>query len=262
MNKFAIGIDLHGTLLNSNWDIEKETQSEIIRLLNSLTRIATVYICTGNDLSFTQNVLPVDLLRKFTGFILESGGVLSDGYNEKIIVSQDELQVIAQLNNELSKENWKDCLFKGRRLASISLFTKYREDGVSPDRLFHSIKKWVDKSVFKEKVRVTHSDVAVDIIPATVNKYTGLKRASHNSNIIAIADSYNDYEFILNSDYAFTTGNYSKKLVACLEKHNMTLKPLPLKNIERKKFLYKSENPYTEGVVEILKYLDYSINFI
>ena len=70
---------------------------------------------------------------------------------------------------------------------------------------------------YEAHVLVTHSDVAVDIIPVGFNKFKGLSMASEAPSLIGIADSLNDIHLIEDADFAFLPANASPALLETLE---------------------------------------------
>ena len=84
--KYVIGVDLHGTLLDERWQIENVAKKELIDAIRSIKDFCKVYVCSGNDLTFVKEYVPIELRKHFDGYILETGCVISGGKNEKIII--------------------------------------------------------------------------------------------------------------------------------------------------------------------------------
>ncbi|MBI5766032.1 HAD family phosphatase [Candidatus Falkowbacteria bacterium] len=254
--KYLIGLDLHGTLLDENWKIKENLKEELINRLKSLKNFCRIYVCSGNDLTFLRQYLPSEIFNLFDGFILETGCVISDGKTETIIADNSLVDTIKNLENELKKILKGEILYFAKRLTSISLFTKHEGRGIDPSLILEKIENLVDHLGFAGKVLVTHSDVAVDIIPTGYNKFTGMKFASENLKTIGIADSLNDYQMILDADYAFMPHNASPKLINLLQRSNKKIKNIAVTAKIDKNIILQSNYSHTEGVIEILDFIN------
>jgi len=253
--KYCIGIDLHGTLLDNDWEIKSEIKEELISELKRISKFAAVYICTGNDLTFIHKHVPKNIRCLLAGSVLETGCVVSDQNTETIIIPEKNIEVIKRLREVLeNKFNTKTKYF-GRRLITISMFTKDEFSGVNPESLFLDVKKFVEKSEFSNYVNVTHSNVAVDIIPINYHKFTGLKHVAGEAKTIGIADSLNDFDLILNADFSFLPANASPKIEIELKKHNKKIEKLDKFSTTSKQTIFQSNFENTQGVIDILKKL-------
>jgi len=238
--EYVIGIDLHGTLLDKNWKIKKDKRKKLIKNIKDVKDFCKVYVCSGNDLSFIPKYIPSDVRQEFDGYVLETGCVVSDGKKEKIIIPKKLTKEIKKLESELKKKKPKEVKYFARRLITISMFTKDEKSGIDPAKLYLEIKKIVEDLGYRKTVLVTHSDVAIDIIPKGYNKYSGIKHVAKKRKTIGIADSLNDLELILNSDYGFIPANASPKLISKIKNKNVI----------------QSKHGYTDGVIDILRYID------
>ncbi len=253
----VIGIDLHGTLLDKNWCIPQEIIPELIAVLQNINTESYLFICTGNDLNFVREILPAEIRNLFDGYILENGCVFSDGKDEQLLISPEDVDMIKTLERELTEKGLPDLLFKGHRLGTISLFTRNRKTGVSPDNLYNYLEKLLATHPKREKIKITHSDVAVDILPADHSKFRGISQVCAQKKIIAIADSCNDWEFLNKADFAFLPHNCCSHIEERFRKEGYRI--LNLNNFSddrRGKDVYKSNLGYTYGVLDILKKLD------
>jgi hydroxymethylpyrimidine pyrophosphatase-like HAD family hydrolase len=244
---FHIGIDLHGTLLGNNEYIAEGSLKKLQSLLKKKPSNFKIYICTGNDLPFVRRKIQ-DVFDLFDGAILETGCVISiDNKGENIIVPKDLIIKIKELEDLLIDEDHPEVYKFARRLATISMFTKYGESILD----FHSkLKEDLKKLDF---CRVTRSSVAVDILPVGFDKFSGLTYMSEeNDVIVAIADSLNDLEMLKQADITYMPGNADKHTIELLSK-TRTQKNLT-ENLEKNSF-YISDDCETFGVIEILEHL-------
>ncbi len=236
---FYIGIDLHGTLLRSKEEDIPERLAEPLRqALLRLKNKAKIFLCTGNDLGFVKRKISSDLLCLCDGFVLETGCVISSGENEIVLVNKEIVGKIKHLESILKQRNFPEVYKFARRLATISMFTKF---GIRPEEFFPRIQEAIRDLEFDDIVRVTYSSVAVDIIPRGFNKFTGMKKVAEGNKIIGIADSMNDIELIEQSDFGFIPRNASEKVVERLKSSGKVLQGFGRE---------------TKGLIEILNFLN------
>ena len=253
--RYAIGLDLHGTLLDRSWRIREDLTGELIEAFAGLKERCTLYICSGNDLTFISSHLPAKVVEVFDGYVLETGCVLSDGRSEEVIVPEETASELRGLESRLREQPFEDLEYFARRLATVSLFTRTEEGGTDPARLFGEVSRFVEDNGFGGRVYVTHSDVAVDVIPAGHNKFTGLRSAAEAPGLIGIADSFNDLHLIADSDLAFLPSNASLNLVCALEGTGRSITEMEAAGGIESGSIYRSSRGYTEAVVDILRFL-------
>ncbi len=251
---FVIGIDLHGTLLNDSWQIEKSCKKKLLETLANLKGKVEVYICSGNDLTFIDKYVPKEVQALMSGAILETGCVVSDFKEEKIIVSKEEISKKDKLKESLLKYKFPHLKYYARRLSTISMFTMTEEGGVSPFSIYDEVKNIVEDSGFKDDFLVTTSNVAVDIIPMGYNKFTGINFIAGSSETMCLADSLNDFDLVNGCDYSFLPANSSKKLISNLRREMFLLRDFSLN--KQSKGVYLSEFNNTKAVLEVLQLLD------
>lgn len=245
---FTIGIDLHGTLLDKDWNIPEELHPGLEEILKDLKPFCRIYTCTGNDLTFARDRIPPRLFRLFNGFVLETGCVISNGKTEEILVGDRKtLEFIKNLETGLKEQEFQKVDFFARRLATISLFTR------DPPGLQKTIRSFIDKMGLRERVNVLHSSVAVDIVPKGYNKYSGIKTVSRGTKTIGIADSMNDTALLLNTDFAFMPGNAPSELLALLNERNRRV--LKIGGRMKVGAVMQSDKKETFGLLEILNFI-------
>jgi len=247
---YIIGIDLHGTLLEPGEIFPEKLVVPIAKELDRLKSKALLWLCTGNDLSFVQEKIPETVLELMDGYVLETGCVVSrDKKTEEILTTPAEQKTIKELENMLQKMNFPELKYYGHRLTTIAMFTDH------PRQFYYKIKRIVDKTPFREKVLVTYSSVAVDILPRGYDKYQGLFRVSEGRKIIGIADSVNDLNLLLRSDYAFSPSNLAPELEPILAKEGRKIINLAHLDDLEPNILAVSCQRETRGVLEILRFL-------
>ncbi|MFO7810881.1 MAG: HAD hydrolase family protein [Candidatus Delongbacteria bacterium] len=240
-----IGIDLHGTLITNDEFLSEGSKDDLKNVLRSRPEDFKVYICTGNDLGFLQRKIP-DILELFDGAVLETGCVISeDMRTEEIIVPENIVEQLKTLENTLIDCDYSEVYKFARRLATISMFTKY---GQPLEKFYDKIR---EELKYLDYARVTRSSVAVDIIPSRHNKMTGLEYFGKDKDVfVAIADSLNDIEWLTDSDLSFMPGNADSSATEILsskkERKNIG------EELDTKSF-YVSREKETFGVIDILK---------
>jgi len=251
--RFAVGIDLHGTLLDDNWQVPDRLVRELAAALQAVQPSCELFLCTGNDLTFLHEHIGRDISGLFDGFVLETGCVVSNGSSEEVLVPQKPLSVMKELERRLRDRRLPGVQYFARRLATISMFTKTEQGGRDPTHLYPQVLKKVEEMGYGEDVLVTHSDVAVDILPAGFNKFTGLRHAAEAAFLIGIADSLNDIHLIANADLAFLPANASPALLMALSHLGRDVEPLEKGRLPSSKgTIAITESRQTEAVIEIL----------
>jgi len=242
---FHIGVDLHGTLINNNEFLSEGSTEQLREVLKAKPDDIRIYLCTGNDLPFVRRKLG-DITDLFNGAILETGCVVStDMIKEEIIVPLNIVTQIKNLENTLLDCDYPEVYKFARRLATISMFTKYEYP------LEGFFQKMKEDLKHLDYARVTRSSVAVDIIPAKHDKYRGLEYFGKANDVyVAVADSLNDIEMLKKADISFMPANADPATIELLGK----AKPKKaLGNDLDEKRLYISSKPVTFGVIEILE---------
>jgi hydroxymethylpyrimidine pyrophosphatase-like HAD family hydrolase len=253
--QFAAGIDLHGTLLDPGWQVPPALRNDLVGALEYIRPVCELFLCTGNDLTFVYDHLGHELPALFDGFVLETGCVVSHGNDEEILVPDDVLSKVKELEMRLQEAHLPGVQYFGRRLATISLFTKTEAGGADPAHLYPRVKDEVQRMGYGEDVLVTHSDVAVDIIPGGFNKYTGLRQATEAPVLIGIADSLNDLHLIESAEMAFLPANASPALLKELHGRGREVFPIETCTGGTGRILAQSALPHTGAVIDVLRFL-------
>lgn len=253
--EYAVGIDLHGTLLDDSWQIPERLVEELTRALRSIKDRCELFLCTGNDLTFVHGHIAHHFSTLFDGFVLETGCVVSDGSVEDVLVPPRPLSALRELEERLRDEPLPGIEYFARRLATISMFTKTERGGQDPTHLYPRVMEKVEELGYGEEVLVTHSDVAVDIIPGGFNKLTGLRHAAEAPSLIGIADSLNDVHLIADAHRAFLPANASPALMRAVRDRGRHVEPLEMCDPTSNRTIAISESSHTEGVIEILQFL-------
>ncbi|MCB5249635.1 MAG: HAD hydrolase family protein [Candidatus Cloacimonadales bacterium] len=250
MNKNIIAIDLHGTLLNKHWQLPKAQQEAFYKSYKRLKDTFDFYICTGNDYSFLTRYLPNKFLTFFKGFILETGALYWEKGEETILIDVDMIEKIKCLEDDLKMADFRFIHYFATRKATISMFTHTEQTGSAPDMYVATIKDFMLSHPLNMFFNITWSNVAIDIIPKGINKYTGIKNVANNVKIISLLDSMNDYDLAINSDVCFLPANSSKKLLDSIKYSSIDKYNKDFINA-----IYLCKNDYSEGVIEALNKL-------
>lgn len=248
---YILGLDLHGTLLEPGEIIRPELVTMVSEGLARLKDRVSRFICTGNDLAFVKDAVPSEILNEVDGYVLETGCSLSpDGLSEKVLTTKEELKTIWELEGELRGGPFPEINYFAHRLTTISMFCN------EPRSLYEKVSGFVEGTPFQNKVRVTYSSVAVDVLPAGYNKYTGLAAVAGDREIIGVADSMNDQDLLAESEFSLAPANIAPELRPLLESSGRNAVPLG----EALELVYGTvlvaEKGETEGVLEILEFLD------
>ena len=252
---YAVGIDLHGTLLDESWQIPQGLIGDLTAAMRSVQESCELFLCTGNDLTFLHGHMGNDFLSLFDGFVLETGCVVSFGSGEEVLVPPKPLSFMRYLERQLRDKTLPGVEYFARRQATISMFTKTEQGGRDPTFLYAQVKKTVEELGYADEVLVTHSDVAVDIIPAGFNKFTGLRHVATAPSLIGIADSLNDVHLIVDADCAFLPANVSPALLKALRDRGRDVEPLEKNSPFSNGTIVRSEHYNTEAVIDILHFL-------
>jgi len=253
--KYIIGIDLHGTLLDNDWKIKPNIIDELKKSLDSVKDFCKIYVCSGNDLTFIQKYIPAEIKQYFDGYILETGCVISEGIKEEIIIPENLIMLIKDLRTRLEERKLNKIKYFARRLITISMFTKNERGGIDPSIVYPAVKKIVKEMGYEDKVLVTHSNVAIDIIPKGYNKFTGMKKVSNGLKTIGIADSLNDLPMIQNSDFAFIPHNVSPKIIKFLKSKTRKIAMID-SNFNPDYNILRSRFESTETVIDSLRFIN------
>jgi hydroxymethylpyrimidine pyrophosphatase-like HAD family hydrolase len=260
---FLVGIDLHGTLLNDEWQIEPKLIKELIQIMDDVRDFCSVVICTGNHFGFVKKYVPEKLHAHLDGAIIETGCAYSDmDGNEKSLIQPEEQKVIdkifATLKTAYDAGEFPEMQYFGERKHSISLFTIHENKGEDPKKLLSKIEAFVEQMGLINKVTVTHSSVAVDIFPKRLSKATGMRELAKEGATIGIADSMNDYALINESDIAFIPKNADQGLIKKLTldgKKIVSIQDINAYNISDSDVIIQATHNDTRGVIEILQFV-------
>ena len=247
---YIVGIDLHGTLLEPGEKFPEELVVPIAQELDRLKSKTLLWLCTGNDLSFVEKKIPGPVLEMMDGYVLETGCSGSrDKHTEEVITTEEEVQTIKDLEAMLAGMSLPEINYFAHRLTTISMFCD------EPRQFFPRVKAVVARTEFSDRVMVTYSSVAVDILPKGYDKYRGLFAVSEGRKTIGVADSANDLNLLLHSDYAFAPSNFARELEPLLKEKARPILSLPHLNALEPNTLALACQPETRGVLEILRFL-------
>lgn len=237
MEKYAVFVDIDGTLLNTKHMISEESK-ETIRLLKENGH--KVFICTGRPLCDLDDYI---LEPGFDG-IVAAGGAYVEAYGHiyrNIQFNSEKVQKVEKVLNELeagiSYERldgvYVTRLFKKYVDENIEVFTKsYADKMIVVDEGFMETGKFTfickkDKlEIIKERldnefevIKAPYMDHTKDYVFGEIclkgiTKDDGIKSLNLNQKIIAIGDSDNDIGMLKYADIGIAMGNASDNLKA------------------------------------------------
>ena len=247
--KYIIAIDLHGTLLDADWKIEKELLDELIVLIETMSSDANFYVCTGNDYSFVQKYIPTEVLNLLSGYVLESGCIVHNHSQKIFVTNQILMDKLKELEEYLKSKEYPFIKSFAKRESTISMFTCDESGGEEPVRFYDIVNEGFQAHKYAHLFYLTYSNVAFDIIPLNVSKWTALMNIAEGNCLISFMDSYNDKEIALYSDITFLPANTSPSLVEYLRSSGRLI--LPISRFHLRKYLkYISQLPATRAVIE------------
>ena len=246
-----LGLDLHGTLLEPGEVLRPELVPLLIAGLKKLSDRAVLFLCTGNDLEFIARKVPAELRAGFDGYVLETGCSFSpDRKQELVLTSPEEQKLIKDLEQKLKDKKFPEVNYFAHRLTTISLFCD------RPREFYAEVNEAVRALGVLDKVMVTYSSVAVDILPRGYNKFTGLKKVAEGRKTIGIADSMNDQALLLEADFALAPKNLAPELKTLLAGRGRPVIPLAHAQGLQSQSVPIASGRETEGVLELLSFLD------
>lgn len=252
MNKdYILGLDLHGTLLEPGEILRPELVPALIAGLKKLADRAALFLCTGNDLEFVNRKVPAELCGCFNGYVLETGCSFSpDRKQELVLTSPEEQKLVKDLEQKLKQKKFPEVNYFAHRLTTISLFCDH------PREFYAEVNEAARALGVGDRVTVTYSSVAVDVLPRGYNKFIGLKKVAGGLKTIGIADSMNDQALLLEADFALAPKNLAPELKTLLAEHGRPVIPLDQAARLIPDSVPISSRRESEGVLEILSFLD------
>jgi len=249
--KYIVGLDLHGTLLEPGEVLRPELVPALIAGLRKLSDRAVLFLCTGNDLEFVDRKIPAELRDCFNGYVLETGCSWSqDRFQEKVLTTSEEVALIQDLELKLKEERFPQINYFAHRLTTISMFCD------RPREFIPEVEEAVARLEVQDRVLVTYSSVAVDILPKGYNKFTGLKKVAEGRKTIGIADSMNDAALLLEADFALAPANLAPELKPLLAARGRSVIPLSKTKRLTSQAVPIAAKRETEGVLENLAFLN------
>ena len=197
-----IAFDLHGTLLDINWNISGNLLPELIKLLDELSTFADFFIISGNELAFVEKHLPAELFKRITGFVLETGSIIylppprnmskcenshhiyGGGRVGKYLCNGKTRDYVSELKEYLLNKNYPFVKYFGQRESSISLFTKDESGGEEPLDFYDIVQNDLKQHKLADEFYITWSNVALDIIPVGISKWSALKMIVDNTTLV------------------------------------------------------------------------------
>ena len=263
MKKLIIAFDLHGTLLDASWGISQSNMTTILELIDTMSDIADFYLVTGNDFSFVCDYVPASFLEKIDGLILESGSIIHNFKSSTFLIDKKTTENIVELTDYFKNKKYSFVKHFGNRQCTVSLFTTDKTGGQPPESYIEIVNNDLKQHPFSDMFYLTHSNVAIDILPVNTTKYDAIRKVATEKSleICSFVDSYNDKEIARFSTYTFLPKNVSLDLMKYLNSHNKLIFKCNKFHLV-KNLVYISEKSYTEAVIDGLQFLAVGNSFI
>jgi hydroxymethylpyrimidine pyrophosphatase-like HAD family hydrolase len=253
----VVGLDLHGTLLDKRERLPTRYARPLGRRLRRARRWARLYVCTGNDMGFVRRVLPPEVRRALHGYVLETGASVWDHGRERPLTSARTRAEVARLRRALEEAGLEGVKRFAPRHTSVSIFTRRPYGRDPPAALVPAVRRVVRREGLAARFDVKHSSVAVDVVPRGFHKHQGLSAIAAARPIVAIADSQNDWEFLVRSEYAFLPRNASATVLRILAEHGKAVLPLGRAAPGwHRGVALRAPSIQTRGVLECLDFLE------
>ena len=249
-----LGLDLHGTLLEPGEIVRPELVEPVASALRSVRGSVLRFLCTGNDLEFVRRKVPGPILAEIDGHVLETGCSMSpDGEREQVLTSEEERADIRHLEARLRHTGFYEIDYFAHRLTTISMFCQ------DPRGFCKRVEEFVRQTPFCDRVYITYSSVAVDILPKGYNKHRGLEMVAAGKPTIGVADSMNDRALLEEADFALAPANMAPELRPLLEKKGRKIVPIEKAGGLLPDAVIMASQKETMGVIEILCFIERSL---
>ncbi|MCA1812697.1 MAG: hypothetical protein LC624_01950 [Halobacteriales archaeon] len=251
-----VGLDLHGTLLDKREQLPRRYVQPLVEHLRAMRPWARLYVCTGNDMGFVRDVLPPEVRRTLHGYVLETGASVMQRGKEVPLTSARTRREVAHLRSVLEGAGLPGVKHFAPRLTSVSVFTQRPYTRDPPAKLVPAVQRIVRREGLAERFDVKFSSVAVDVVPRGFHKHRGLAAIAGKHPIAAIADSQNDWEFLVHSDLAFLPRNASPEVERILAAHGKPI--LPMSKVApgwHRGLALRAPHAQTRGALEALGFL-------
>ena len=205
--------------------------------------------CTGRDRNYVEAVcLMVGLPQWWS--IIESGLALFNAWTKELVFNP-------ALNSEI-RETFKEILEQriskilGKYSSELFLYPgnilnialeRFPQAKSSIEELFRLVKNELQDLLKERKITISHSNIAVDISPAGIDKSSGVKFLAQHTGVdlkktLGIGDSNGDFPMLELVGYVGCPSNASEEV----------------KEVVKKRKGYISSLPFVEGVVDVIQY--------
>jgi len=250
----AILIDIDGCLLPTDGSVSPNFYrglSEFSFYVKESNKgsFPKIGFCTGRDRNYVEAVCLVVGLPQWWS-IIESGLALFNAWSKELVFNPALSSEIRETFKEISKERISKILGKcsselflypGKILnVSLERFPKAKS---SIEQLFEIVKNELQDLLRERKITISHSNIAVDISPAGIDKASGVKFLAQYTGIdlkktLGIGDSNGDFPMLEQVGYIGCPSNASEEV----------------KEVVKKRKGYISSLPFVEGVVDVIRY--------
>lgn len=249
----AIFIDVDGCLLSTTGDVSSEYYGGLARISRYVKKanqkmFPVIGFCSGRDRNY------IEAVSFFTGLpnswsIIESGIALFNPTTKELIFNPALTKEIRAAFKKISDERIPKILKKypglflyPGNMICVALERKYGVKLTIEDA-YEIARKEIMDPLQDKLLRIRHSDCAVDISPANIDKASGLEFLSKQAGInlkqaLGIGDSNGDFPLFEKVGYIGCPANASKECKEFVKKRKGFISPFS----------------YTAGVADVIKY--------
>lgn len=253
----AILIDVDGCVVPANGQVYfngfyggLERLADFVQKANN-GKFPPISFCTGRDRNYVEAVSSL-VGRPNSWSVVESGiALFNPAVKQEVEINPSLTPKKRKVFEEIRKKRVPEILQKYHQFflypGNIICIALERKKGiqVSIEALYEVILEEMADLIQEELVAITHSDCAIDISPAGIDKASGLRFFSSYTdtnlkNIIGIGDSKGDFPFLQKVGYVGCPCNASDECKNFVRKR------------EKKGFI--SRYAYTQGVIEVIQH--------
>ena len=247
----AILIDVDGCIVPTNGKVSCEffsglsIVSKYVEKANQ-GKFPPIALCSGRDRNYIEAVsFFVELPNSWS--VIESGIALFNPATKELIFNPALTNEVKRVFKEITEERIPKILGKYPQLflypgnmICVALERKY---GIHPpiEAFYKGVMEEIEDLLRTKLVQITHSDCAIDISPAGIDKASGLQFLSQCTGInlkktLGIGDSNGDFPLFKSVGYIGCPANASEECKKLVEKRKG----------------YISSYPYARGVADVI----------
>lgn len=248
----AILIDVDGCVVSTNGKVSCEFFSGLSIISRYVEKanqgkFPPIAFCSGRDRNYIEAVSFFVGLPNFWS-VIESGIALFNPATKELIFNPALIDEVKRVFKEITEERIPKILEKYHQLflypGNMVCVALERKQGIATpiEALYEFILTEMADLIQKGYTRITHSDCAIDISPAGIDKASGLQFLSQYTGInlkktLGIGDSNGDFPLFESVGYIGCPANASEECKKLVEKRKG----------------YISSYPYVRGVADVIE---------